>query len=556
MSGQTVYAAAQDSLAAINALPPEILRIIFLYSTTPGSRMISFGNCIGFTVNRWKRKYSWIRLTHVCKHWRAIALGFPGLWNDLALPAMKRKWLTEVLGRSMSAPLDISLDIIDAKPRSRTKCLKPKQALEMVLKSRTADVRSLSLFVQCEDPSPVLELLGRKTLHPEFLDVFVLSTLSPEMLEDVQQLLGRIRTPRLRRLTVQSFALQWYAMALPQLTHLSIVDNRGCKWNSKAPSMDFKELTDTLACMKSLEELIIRLYGSFIHSESDLPTPTTSCRTALPQLRHLSIEARMLDMICLLERLDVPSLSRLCVGLNDDHQPDALQEQLLPAIVAKITPFESFLTLFLDIRNMSTVRIHAYTCALSVAFMSDYRIAQEGVPNGPRATFELYMRSSDLARNLAIESCKLLPLGDVRSLLLFGHSFDSSEWATLFAQTDNVTQLVVVSHCDADTEEADGRLSGALMRKQDASADGVGPHPFVLPHLHSLGLVAHNFARLQAGLPDVIDHLAACLRQRRGEGAGIETLHITRATNLRTSRVITLAKLTNVKRNGKVKIVR
>ena len=66
---------------------------------------------------------------------------------------------------------------------------------------------------------------------------------------------------------------------------------------------------DALTNMEDLEELIICPSDSSILSVSDLPTYCAP--VVLPPLRHLSAEACILGMTCLLDNLDAPSLSPL-----------------------------------------------------------------------------------------------------------------------------------------------------------------------------------------------------------------------------------------------------
>ena len=534
-------AASHGSFAPINGLSPELLRIIFLYMSGFGQELYAIPQpSLGVNVVVVSgSQYGWIAVSQVCKQWRAIALDYPDLWNRLKLQDTSHEWLAVLLERSKGAPLDISLDLHASSPYYMT----PKQALGDVLKARAAVVRSLSISVMCRDPGPVLKLLDRKRLRPEYLDLSVACPLSLPTLEAVHQLFRRVPTSRLRRLKVQSLALQSFAPAFSQLTHLTIDDKSG--WCPTEPRIEFEEILDALTSMKSLEELDIRPHQPFIPSTSDLPT--TSAPIVLPRLRHLSIEACVLDMTCLLDNLDAPSLSRLCIDVVGDCELDALRGQLLPAIVTKTARLQPFLSLFLDIGHTSTLRIRAYTHTHSVTFMNDCIVAWRGLSNAPQAPFELCLTSHEGSHDLAIESCQLLPLDNLHSLLVHGHSFASSAWATLLARTENITQLLFASHVDAKNQEAlDGRLSEALMRKADSDADGVEPHPFILPRLQTLALTGLDFARPNIRAPDLVDRLVTCLRRRREGGAGIETLHIARATKLSASRVTALTKLTDV----------
>ena len=57
----------------INKLPPEVLTRCFLYLGP------DFPLTLGPPEDG--NENEWIRVAHVCKYWRAVVLGFPGLWN-------------------------------------------------------------------------------------------------------------------------------------------------------------------------------------------------------------------------------------------------------------------------------------------------------------------------------------------------------------------------------------------------------------------------------------------------------------------------------------------
>ncbi|KAK7051255.1 hypothetical protein VNI00_004755 [Paramarasmius palmivorus] len=83
----------------INRLPNELLSAIFMYQTGPFSPVLNL-RVDGST------QIGWIALTHVCRHWRNVALDTPGLWTspDFSHPALG----LEMLKRSKEAPLTIN----------------------------------------------------------------------------------------------------------------------------------------------------------------------------------------------------------------------------------------------------------------------------------------------------------------------------------------------------------------------------------------------------------------------------------------------------------------
>ena len=87
----------RNALAPISRyLPPEVLSEIFA----------ALKYALRLVLNK---NMQWIRVTHVCWHWRSVALSCPSLWSyiDLSYP----KWVLTMLGRSRMAPLVVKARI-------------------------------------------------------------------------------------------------------------------------------------------------------------------------------------------------------------------------------------------------------------------------------------------------------------------------------------------------------------------------------------------------------------------------------------------------------------
>ncbi|KAI0648226.1 hypothetical protein C8Q79DRAFT_954424 [Trametes meyenii] len=80
----------------VNRLPPELLRMVFTYALV--EKHDSNGHLI------------WI--THVCKHWRAVALNAPALWTHFSTSTLKHPIGSRTFfERSKPLPVYMSLDI-------------------------------------------------------------------------------------------------------------------------------------------------------------------------------------------------------------------------------------------------------------------------------------------------------------------------------------------------------------------------------------------------------------------------------------------------------------
>ncbi|KAI0046168.1 hypothetical protein FA95DRAFT_1494385, partial [Auriscalpium vulgare] len=84
-------------------LPSEIITLVFsILSSIDKPR-------IKPTRYKLKRKLGWLTVTHVCQHWRNIALRDPVLWaSDIALPSvLGHRWAAAFLSRAQNVPLTV-----------------------------------------------------------------------------------------------------------------------------------------------------------------------------------------------------------------------------------------------------------------------------------------------------------------------------------------------------------------------------------------------------------------------------------------------------------------
>src|SRR6202044_2256221 len=93
----------RNMLAFISRMPPEILSQIFECCVNDTRRYIS-----GIPDNYW------FKFSHVCQHWRHVALNNPGLWNHITFH--QPRWTKEMLQRSRNYPLMVEITAPYYKP--------------------------------------------------------------------------------------------------------------------------------------------------------------------------------------------------------------------------------------------------------------------------------------------------------------------------------------------------------------------------------------------------------------------------------------------------------
>ncbi|KAI0038403.1 hypothetical protein FA95DRAFT_1474257, partial [Auriscalpium vulgare] len=89
-----------NACAPVSRLPPELLCRVF--SDLVGLELEDRRPVDGFPSTM-----PWIRLSHVCRHWRDVALNDPAFWGDLILP-LPPQWADAILSRSQGTPLSLS----------------------------------------------------------------------------------------------------------------------------------------------------------------------------------------------------------------------------------------------------------------------------------------------------------------------------------------------------------------------------------------------------------------------------------------------------------------
>jgi hypothetical protein len=87
----------RNTLAPVSVLPPEVLARIFHLVALAESSRSKMGSL------------RWISVTHVCRHWRQVALDDSSLWARISGSTANTAWISEMLARARNAPLAIDL---------------------------------------------------------------------------------------------------------------------------------------------------------------------------------------------------------------------------------------------------------------------------------------------------------------------------------------------------------------------------------------------------------------------------------------------------------------
>ncbi|KAL0072682.1 hypothetical protein AAF712_000445 [Marasmius tenuissimus] len=244
-----------------------------------------------------------IRLKHVCRHWRTVALNSPSVWcsPNFAFPVLAREMLQLSKCAHLSIDAHVSctpnfrLDVLSEalKHISRTRCL--------FIEARKADIETTLSAVT--EPAPFLRSM-QLVCHPP-ADAIAL----PE------NFLGG-DAPRLCRLELHRCQIPWNTPFLRNLTSLHI-DWSGYRCRRPLTTAQF---VDTFQKMSRLVVLELRNCLPLYANSFDTP----ECVVYFPHLRHLTLASTELQCANILELVSFPStaiITLLCESSTRDVQP-------------------------------------------------------------------------------------------------------------------------------------------------------------------------------------------------------------------------------------------
>lgn len=269
----------RNDFTAAARLPGEALEQIFLLYGM--SCRDSEPPCTGLRCDN----LCWIAVSHVCQHWRAVALGCSELWCHISF---RSDGITRMmLERSDPFPIDIMHCRHQSPPISRLQA-----ALAHISRVRTIDLVTdrLTYVVQllCTSlqlPAPALSSLSLGASQDDYLSHYLFS----------------ISAPALQSLTLFHCDLRWDWPLLRQLTHL---EYRPYMWGGRST---VEEVTAALSNMTHLRTLYLESALEDTNAEEYLRHKETARPVALPMLDQLYLGDEPYANAALLVRLDLPA---------------------------------------------------------------------------------------------------------------------------------------------------------------------------------------------------------------------------------------------------------
>lgn len=221
----------------------------------------------------------------------------------------------------------------------------------------------------------------------------------------------------------------------------------------------------------------------------DCPT----CRWRLRARLKRSLRVREEVSLCLriLNHLDTPVLS--CVGIDFlvDAGTEALREMLFTAKAVKTCTLGArhtfVLYLYLDLPSRSVV-IYTSREGFDVGMINQRAYGIEEFDATHPTVLDIHLRTLQ-GVHLAKSLCPLLPIDDMRSLVVYLRALDESFGTRLHERTRSLAHLFV--GCGLQDEAfAEELLRERVVKKEDEDV----AHDCVLPRLRALAVMGYRFA--------------------------------------------------------------
>ncbi|KAJ7577086.1 hypothetical protein C8J56DRAFT_379638 [Mycena floridula] len=317
----------RNGLAVVARVPPEIISKIFMFCAASCASELN--------------TLAWIKVAHVSRHWRAVALGCPALWSTPVFSSSK--WAHEMIKRSKMAPLTIKADLTLMTP-------KMIEAVQNALKhiSRTTHLQFTAsngtidkLLGHLEQPAPFLESLSISNSYPNYHHLVERYAFPDSFLQG--------DAPRLRDLELIRCSIPWDSALFHNLSHLKICDT-GLQC---LPTIE--EMVTLLQKMPSLESLDLSDCLPTLAVDA-VAAPAPVAVVSLPLLSRLQLCGQTLECANLLNHISFPATATvhlICKG-NDATEGDF--STLLPSLSTWLKRSSPIRRVLVDHFTTSTVK--------------------------------------------------------------------------------------------------------------------------------------------------------------------------------------------------------
>ncbi|KAA1468459.1 hypothetical protein DENSPDRAFT_927379 [Dentipellis sp. KUC8613] len=371
----------QNTLLPVTRLPVEALSRIFMWEAIlepplSSHTWYSHWNTGQYEPSQTSAKLGWIKVTHVCRHWREVALNNPRLWTAMQL---KSAALTRVmLERSRNLGIVIR---VDAHSSDQELSVEKVVASAASFREHASRIRLLDLKTYPKMGTAILDVLSGPALLLESVRI-ICDRADPDDRapkdeddeEDDNDFIKRSvdkkgvplldsrrfggQTPRLRRLVLHQTRVAWDSpILLSGLTHLEIRLPAECMASRDPTSTSatsksgrprwlptHAQLMSVLGTTPHLTTLVLQRsvpeYEEALTSwaRQSLTTGPPGPRLSLPHLRLIELDGGFFPSAHLLACLAIPPTASLLISTRshpvapaDHNSADVLAKYMFPA---------------------------------------------------------------------------------------------------------------------------------------------------------------------------------------------------------------------------------
>ncbi|KAH8985466.1 hypothetical protein EDB86DRAFT_2336845 [Lactarius hatsudake] len=310
----------RNALAPISSLPTEVIITIFTYLHIPVA-LSSF--TLGEQPKR-SEQLAWLRVAHVCRHWRKIALDLPHLWNHVDFTIVSSAGATEILSRAKTVPL-----YLEARVPCRFWDDTRFSALQKELQDHVSHISHLriiaepwrlrKIFEGLVSPAPTLESLSLSGVENTTASGNITGierVVVPDTLFDGS-------TPRLSYLELCKCDTTWKSPLLWGLKHLHI--------RTPFDRPNLSVWLDALGQMPQLKTLILYWASPLAPPGASLQ-PDVDRTVTLPSLTLFDISSRARECGLALAHLILPALTTLSLDAKSYSQDGSDVQEILPYV--------------------------------------------------------------------------------------------------------------------------------------------------------------------------------------------------------------------------------
>ncbi|KAH7909739.1 hypothetical protein BJ138DRAFT_1154562 [Hygrophoropsis aurantiaca] len=524
----------RNAITCISTLPPELLAKVFMDCAVQAYQRGKYNRPMSLT---------WVHVTHVCRHWRQVALGFPSLWT-LLVPENPR-WTEEMLIRSKMAPLVIDVDLShlpfknlsDSTSRA-LKHISRVQELRLVLPPE--ETSPFKAFLR--SPAPLLKSLALSDT-PERVAWYPHTT-------SIQEDLFSGHTPNLRKVSLERCQMSWPSTLLVNLTHLDI--------RHAVPQFrpSLSQLLSSLNRIPALRScMLVDALPHFPENVTSVSSVPTEDQVPLLALELLRLEGSLLECVQVLAHLRYPKNAILklnCFATRPDGQdfsplfPFISQpgrcniDSSLPACAT----FQSMFIYPRMFRSLGSYGVHVWFDTLEqpsgsiVSRSSDYLTELCGADGDCLFALNASWRThSPMSPIFSI--CGVLPLSNIRNLVVSNRSeLSEGFWSQTFHNSRNLKNITLINSSIQGFVKA--------LAKDALGGHQPGENTILLPSLDSITLDLVHFDETGdiGGYRGVTPmDLRDALTARANQGVEIQRLSITGCCNLSSDDVNLLEKV-------------